>query len=121
VLLAVGEAAANAARHGRRASGRSEIRVGVKLDATDVIVTIADDGGGFDMEEVSARQQDRYAAGGRGLYLMKELMDEVVFESSAQGTKVVIRHNVFPPGTPLTPGVARALQPSSREAGKRDT
>jgi hypothetical protein len=44
---------------------------------------------------------------------MKELMDEVIIESSAQGTKVVIRHNVFPPGTPLTPGVARAIHSSS--------
>ena len=114
VLLAVGEATANATRHGRRPRGRSEIRVWVKVDGTYVVVTIADDGGGFDMDEVKARQQDRYAAGGRGLYLMKELMDEVTFETSAQGTKVVIRHNVFPPGTPLTHGVARAMHPSSQ-------
>ena len=118
ILLAVGEAAANAARHGRREQGRSEVRVGVKLDATDVVMTIADDGPGFDMDEVKSRERDRFAAGGRGLFLIQELMDSVTFETSAQGTKVVIRHNVFPPGTPMSPGVARALHPSSR---KRDT
>jgi anti-sigma regulatory factor (Ser/Thr protein kinase) len=114
----VGEAAANAARHGRREQGRSEVRVGVRLDATDVVVTIADDGSGFDMDEVKSREQDRFAAGGRGLFLIQELMDSVTFETSARGTKVVIRHNVFPPGTPMSPGVARALHPSSQ---KRDT
>ncbi|MGH2752475.1 MAG: ATP-binding SpoIIE family protein phosphatase [Actinomycetota bacterium] len=120
ILLAVGEAAANAARHGRREQGRSEVRVGVKLDRTDVVVTIADDGGGFDMEEIKGRERerDRYAAGGRGLFLMGELMDDVTYESSGQGTKVVIRHKVFPPGTPMSPAVARVLHPSSH---KRDT
>ena len=118
ILLAVGEAAANAARHGRREQGRSEVRVGVKLDGTDVVVTIADDGSGFDMDEVKSREQDRFAAGGRGLFLIQELMDSVTFETSARGTKVVIRHNVFPPGTPMSLGVARALHPSSQ---KRDT
>ncbi len=118
VLLAVGEAAANAARHGRRQEGRSEVRVGVKLDGTDVVVTIADDGSGFDMNEVNARERDRFAAGGRGLFLMRELMDSVTFETSGQGTKVVIRHTVFPPGTPMSPGVARAIHPSGQ---KRDT
>ena len=117
ILFAVGEAAANAARHGRRKHGRSEVRVGVKLDMTDVVVTVADDGGGFDMDEVKGRENDRYAGGGRGLFLMEEFMDEVTFDSSGQGTKVVLRHKVFPPGTPLSPGVARVLHPSSR---KRD-
>ena len=114
VLLAVGEATANAIRHGRRTAGRSEVRAGVKLDGTDVVVTIADDGTGFDMGEVKGRQQDRFASGGRGLFLMEELMDDVHFESSPQGTKVVIRHRVFPPGTPLSPGVAKALHPASQ-------
>jgi serine phosphatase RsbU (regulator of sigma subunit)/anti-sigma regulatory factor (Ser/Thr protein kinase) len=118
ILLAVGEAAANAARHGRREAGRSEVRIGVKLEGTEVVVTIADDGGGFDMNEVKSRERDRFAAGGRGLFLMQELMDSVTFETSAQGTKVVIRHTVFPPGTPMSPGVARALHPSAK---RRDT
>jgi serine phosphatase RsbU (regulator of sigma subunit)/anti-sigma regulatory factor (Ser/Thr protein kinase) len=118
VILAVGEAAANATRHGLREEGRSEVRVGVKLEGTEVVVTIADDGPGFDMEEVKARERDRFAAGGRGLFLMRELMDSVTFETSPQGTKVVIRHTVFPPGTPMSPGVARALHPSSQ---RRDT
>jgi serine phosphatase RsbU (regulator of sigma subunit)/anti-sigma regulatory factor (Ser/Thr protein kinase) len=117
ILLAVGEAAANGARHGRRQEGRSEVRAGVKLEGTEVVVTIADDGGGFDMNEVKGRERDRFAAGGRGLFLMEELMDSVMFETSAQGTKVVIRHTVFPPGTPMSPGVARALHPAGR---KRD-
>jgi sigma-B regulation protein RsbU (phosphoserine phosphatase) len=118
ILLAVGEAAANAARHGRREASRSEVRIGVKLEGTEVVVTIADDGGGFDMNEVKSRERDRFAAGGRGLFLMQELMESVTFETSAQGTKVVIRHTVFPPGTPMSPGVARALHPSSK---RRDT
>lgn len=100
ILLAAGEAAANAYRHGRRESGRSEVRVGCSFDGRVVTVTIADDGEGFDSARVeSADLPDRFAAGGRGLYLMRELMDDVRVESSSAGTKVTMTRAIErPPG-----------------------
>jgi anti-sigma regulatory factor (Ser/Thr protein kinase) len=92
MLLAVGEAAGNAARHGRRRDGRSEIRIGCRIDGGEVTVVVADDGEGFDPGPLEQEVlPDRFASGGRGLFLMRQLVDHVEIESSGQGTKVVLR------------------------------
>ena len=98
ILLAAGEAAANAYRHGRRAEGRSEIRLRCNFDGSVVSITVADDGPGFDPSRLdSADLPDRFAAGGRGLYLMRELMDEVWVDTSPQGTAITLRRALGPP------------------------
>jgi serine phosphatase RsbU (regulator of sigma subunit)/anti-sigma regulatory factor (Ser/Thr protein kinase) len=94
ILLAVGEAAANASRHGTRADRRTEIRILCVLDTTDVVITVADEGGGFEPNEASAELPDRFASGGRGLFLMRELMDDVAFESTPEGTTVKLRRRI---------------------------
>jgi sigma-B regulation protein RsbU (phosphoserine phosphatase) len=95
ILLAVGEAAGNAYRHGRRHEGRSEIRVRCEYLRPDLEVAIADDGRGFDVAEVADRgTPDPLAQGGRGLFLMHELMDEVVMSPSDDGTTVVMRRSL---------------------------
>ena len=104
ILLATGEAAANANRHGKRTGGRSEIRVQCGFHSGVVTVTIADDGPGFDASRIeSAGLPDRFASGGRGLYLMRELMDEVEVESSPSGTTIAMRRRVDQaPGWPAS-------------------
>lgn len=95
ILLATGEAAANANRHGKRAEGRSEIRVQCSYQEGTVSVTIADDGAGFDPARIeSAGLPDRFASGGRGLYLMRELMDQVEVDSSPAGTRLTMRRRL---------------------------
>lgn len=95
ILLAVGEAAGNAYRHGRREQGRSEIRVRCEYDRPEFIVEVADDGPGFDRAEVAARgTPDLFAQGGRGLFLMRELMDSVVIDASHEGTSVLLRREL---------------------------
>jgi serine phosphatase RsbU (regulator of sigma subunit)/anti-sigma regulatory factor (Ser/Thr protein kinase) len=103
ILIAVGEAAANCWRHGRKQEGHSEVRVRCVLSGEDVIVTVADDGPGFDPAEVAARSQDRYGAGGRGLYLISELMDEVRFDPTPEGTTVTMRRRIYGGAPALAP------------------
>jgi serine phosphatase RsbU (regulator of sigma subunit)/anti-sigma regulatory factor (Ser/Thr protein kinase)/PAS domain-containing protein len=92
ILLAVGEAAGNAYRHGRRHEGRSEIRVRCEYQRPDLEVEIADDGAGFDEVAVARRgTPDPLSQGGRGLFLMRELMDDVSVAPSPAGTTVVMR------------------------------
>jgi len=95
ILLAVGEAAANANRHGGRPEGRGEVRVYCALEGPSVTIAIADDGGGFDSANVDAATlPDKFASGGRGLFLMRELMDEVEFESTGRGTTVTMYRKI---------------------------
>ena len=95
ILLAVGEAAGNAYRHGRGLEGRSEIRVRCEYQRPDLEVAIADDGGGFDEAAVARRgPPDPLSQGGRGLFLMRELMDDVAVAPSPAGTTVVMRRTL---------------------------
>lgn len=95
ILIAVGEAAGNASRHGRRPQGRSEMRVRCALERGSVLVTIADDGPGFAVPETPPEAPpDPLASGGRGLYLMEALMDEVDIDSSAEGTLVLLARDL---------------------------
>jgi anti-sigma regulatory factor (Ser/Thr protein kinase) len=98
ILLAVGEATANAARHGRRAEGRSEVRVGCTLEGRKLVVTVADDGPGFDVNAIGhPGLPDRFASGGRGLFLMTKLMDTLDVASSPEGTTVTMTRDLGPP------------------------
>lgn len=98
ILLAVGEAAANANRHGYRPDGRGEMRVYCALEGPSVTITIADDGAGFDPGDVDATAlPDRFASGGRGLFLMRQLMDEIEIESTDAGTTVTMYRKITAP------------------------
>lgn len=90
VQLAVGEAVANACRYGRPPSGRSELRVRCALDGRNIEIVVADDGPGYVPPPGSYELPDTFASGGRGLFLMKAMMDDVKVEASDDGTVVTL-------------------------------
>ncbi|MGH2821165.1 MAG: ATP-binding SpoIIE family protein phosphatase, partial [Actinomycetota bacterium] len=97
-LLAVGEAAANAYRYGRKPEGRSEVRVRCRIERSSVVTSISDEGRGFDPEAVQREGlPDRFASGGRGLFLMRQLTDDITYEVDEQGTTVTLRRRMFGP------------------------
>jgi serine phosphatase RsbU (regulator of sigma subunit)/anti-sigma regulatory factor (Ser/Thr protein kinase) len=97
VQLAVGEAVANACRYGRSESGRSELRVRCALDGPNVEVTVADDGPGYVPPPESYELPDTFASGGRGLFLMRAMMDDVTVEATPEGTVVTLTKRVAGP------------------------
>jgi serine phosphatase RsbU (regulator of sigma subunit)/anti-sigma regulatory factor (Ser/Thr protein kinase) len=95
MLLAVGEAAANASKYGKRPEGRSEVRVRCVLEGPDVTVSVTDEGPGFDPAALEANGlPDRFASGGRGLFLMRQFVDGFEVESSPEGTTVRLTRRV---------------------------
>lgn len=99
VVLAASEAASNAMKYGHRTDTHGELRVQCVLAGVDVIVTIADEGPGFEraLQEMGEGEgvPDPLAVGGRGMFLMKELSDDLHIDSSHQGSTVVLRRRVF--------------------------
>ena len=79
VLLAAGEALANAVRHG--CAGNPELQIQVKCVAGPhrLVIHIIDPGPGFDPENASPPVPRRLADGGMGIRMMRKLMDEVSF------------------------------------------
>lgn len=95
LLIAASEAASNASKYGRREDERSELRVRCALSGTDVLITVVDDGPGFAPEQGSDEPPDPLAVGGRGMFLMRELMDDLAIDSRPSGTTVLMRRKVF--------------------------
>jgi len=84
VMVAVGEACANAAEHAYRGSEPGPLSVTARVDVDGVLtVTVRDEG--------TWRPPDRDPGDrGRGLLIMRQLVDRVVLEEEAQGTTVTL-------------------------------
>jgi anti-sigma regulatory factor (Ser/Thr protein kinase) len=83
---AIGEALANAAEHGDRASAAG-FAVDATCDDASFVVEIKDYGAGFDADAaLSAPAPEVCSARGYGIFLMRALMDEVAY--SERGTRV---------------------------------
>jgi anti-sigma regulatory factor (Ser/Thr protein kinase) len=95
ILTAVGEAAANAIEHGGSIAGGPPFEVTGSLDGNDVEIVIADSGGW---------REGRRSEGGRGLMLMRALMDSVDVDPGTDGTTVRMRRRL---------GANRVGQPAS--------
>lgn len=95
ILLATDEVAANAVAHGQNVSGNGLVRLRCSTDGACVVVAITDEGLGFDPASVDMNELPSWTSpGGRGLYLVQELMDEVEIVPSPRGTVVEMKRRV---------------------------
>jgi serine/threonine-protein kinase RsbW len=81
--LAVQEALVNAVVHGCKNNPSKEVRCRLQSDPLGrIVITVTDPGPGFSPNLLSdpRRQENLYADHGRGVYLIRQLMDEVSFE-----------------------------------------
>lgn len=89
VKVAVGEALANAVRHGSPRGSADEIAVSVAAYPDRVAVSVMDSGCGFDGAPEAS--DDVYASSGRGIMFMRALMDGVQFvRCDGGGTMVTL-------------------------------
>ena len=83
VALAVQEALANAVVHGCGNDPLKKVRCQLKSDPHGrIVIIVTDPGPGFSPDSVfdPKRRENLYADHGRGVYLIRQLMDEVHFE-----------------------------------------
>jgi serine/threonine-protein kinase RsbW len=86
VALAVTEACANVVRH---AGGISEYRVAVELSEDWCHIRVMDTGQGIDAAKLSRTMPDGRDDTGRGLLLMRLLVDRIDFESDPEAGTIV--------------------------------
>jgi len=89
--LAVREAVANAVVHGNRQDESKAVEVGFTTSGAGLVVTVCDQGEGFDPARVADPRaaENLLKASGRGILLMSAFMDEVAWERHARGGTVV--------------------------------
>ena len=88
--VALTEALANAILRGNRESLEKSVRVHVQVDRDALVVEVVDEGDGFDLDACTRDPGDPTNLtdeNGRGLYLMRRLMDSV--ERYSDGGNVV--------------------------------
>ena len=87
------EALSNAMLYGNRKDPRKRVRVEIIVGDVELIARITDEGPGFDPTDIpdptSADNLEK--AGGRGLFLMRELMDEVHYNERGNQVTLVLR------------------------------
>ena len=92
VLLALDEAVSNAVRHGSR--GGEAVLVSVDTDAEWVEMSVRDGGPTPCLPRLPAEAPPALHTGGRGLWLILQLVDEVRLQRVGDGTRLTMRRRV---------------------------
>ncbi len=99
IELALREALANAIEHGSGHDPSKEVQCCVACDhARGMLIIVRDPGPGFDPASIPSPilGKNLFSTGGRGIYLINQLMDEVRYEKG--GTEIHMR--THPPSEP---------------------
>ncbi len=94
IELALREALANAIEHGSGHDPSKQVQCCVACDqARGMLIVVRDPGPGFDPASIPSPTlgQNLFSTGGRGIYLINQLMDDVRFEKG--GTEIHMRTN----------------------------
>ena len=97
LLVASTEAVNNAIMHGNKSDPRKKVFVTITFKKHDnLTVIVQDQGGGFDPSSIPNPIDDKnlFKTSGRGVFLMKELMDEVNYSFTHGGSTVELVINL---------------------------
>ena len=81
IMIAVTEAVNNAIKHGSHSDSSRNVNLSLLVDGTTLKFRVEDQGAGFDYMHLPdpTAPENLEKPGGRGIFLMKHLADEVVF------------------------------------------
>jgi serine/threonine-protein kinase RsbW len=86
------EALANAMLYGNCRDPRKRVRVQARLSLEEILVQVTDEGRGFDPEKVRdpTLPTNRMRSEGRGIFLIRKLMDRVEFNETGNSITMVL-------------------------------
>ena len=97
VIFSVLEAVINAMRHGNGMDPRRAVELVFDCDGEKVTIAIRDEGAGFDPRSVPDPTDPKLLKEptGRGIFFMRQMMNEITFETGPSGTtvKMIKRYN----------------------------
>jgi serine/threonine-protein kinase RsbW len=97
IAMVAREAVINAILHGNKKDPAKQVHVGFELNDEALRIKIADEGAGLDPDSVPdpLAPENILRSSGRGIFLMKAIMDEVHFHQLNPGTEIeMIKHRV---------------------------
>jgi len=86
IMIAVTEAVNNAIRHGNKDNSSKNVSISLSLEDGMIKFKVQDEGNGFDFHKLPdpTAPENISKPGGRGIFLMKHLSDEVDFKENGK-------------------------------------
>jgi serine/threonine-protein kinase RsbW len=86
IMIAVTEAVNNAIKHGSNNDSSKSVQLSLSLDDSTIKFRVEDDGPGFNFDNLPdpTSPENLEKPGGRGIFLMKHLSDEVDFKDGGR-------------------------------------
>jgi len=97
IAMVAREAVINAILHGNKKDPAKQVHVSLELNDEALRIKIADEGAGLDLDSVPdpLAPENILRSSGRGIFLMKAIMDEVHFHQLNPGTEIeMIKYRV---------------------------
>lgn len=86
IMIAVTEAVNNAIKHGNQGNKSKNVYLSLRLEPSMIQFIVRDEGPGFDYNNLPdpTAPENLEKLGGRGIFLMRHLSDEVLFSENGQ-------------------------------------
>ncbi len=96
ISLSVREAAINAVMHGNERDPSKKVGLGFERTASEMIITIRDEGSGLDVASLPdpLAPENLMKTSGRGIFLIRTMMDEVQFRILNPGSEIKMKKRV---------------------------
>jgi len=96
LAIALTEVVNNAITHGNQNDPQKKVTIRITYEKQAVIISITDEGKGFDPTQLPnpTNAQNIWREHGRGIFLIRNLIDEVDIQPSPNGTKVILREHL---------------------------
>jgi serine/threonine-protein kinase RsbW len=85
VVMACGEAVVNIIRHAHRNRPQAQIQIQVRITPDAIMLDLQDEGEPFDFAAIPDLNPAEMRLGGRGVYMIRNLMDQVSCQSREGG------------------------------------
>lgn len=95
IMISVIESVNNAIVHGNKANKAKNVDLSLRLDDEQIRFVIQDEGNGFDFSNLPdpTAPENLKRTGGRGIFLMKHLADELNFKNNGQRVELTFYLN----------------------------
>jgi serine/threonine-protein kinase RsbW len=93
LMLLLSEAVTNAIVHGNNEDPSKKVEVEINIKPDSIITTVEDEGEGYDPDQESdnpLNEENLLKEGGRGIFLIEEISDEIEYFNDGRGIRFVI-------------------------------
>lgn len=96
LFVSATEAVNNAILHGNKSDPKKKVCVRCLVNKDSIVVSVTDEGGGFDPSTIPnpLDEQNLLKESGRGVFLIRSMMDRVDFHPTEHGTTVEMAINL---------------------------